>query len=571
VADSRYHELLGVDPDIEADKPDFFQLLGVDQETDEDDIAKKFKDLMRNLQKLKGGKHKGFVEFLKEELRKAKLTLTNDKKRREYLEELEEEKKDHEIEEFKEQVKNLFILGEISKTLFDKLVDKGKVAGLTASKSEAIIDALAEKEGVVVKKLADPKPEPVVETRNEERADPQDSHAASPLSLPPEPAANDSGSPRPPATRPEPSRRPNRLRPPPTQRGRANEYPSEHLIRPPMAPRQRHSAISSRPNIAPPQQVEASRFGGPPEPAPTEIPRPPQGQFPNQPRSGTRKFSNNFYGDSSQSYSPPQNPSPTTPAFPNPYGHQAEAPQGQDNQVSGRKFSNNFYGDSSQSYSPPQNEAAAPSSFPSMFEPSGQTPASTQSPQSNFYNQPHQGQANSGRVGHPYSHTPNANPVPTLSQRVSKEPDYPRKLKEVVDTFNRGSKSVKMGYKCHHELQWYFPPKNKRQNAITYQLNGVGYDKVFDIEMKMYREAQRCFEQSRKLSMEYNIREGLPQSFFDRLEKGIRSLKTYQESGREIKVRLLGSVQKTEQLRIWSDFLGEMRAPEYSEPIIIKD
>lgn len=583
MADPRYHELLGIDPEIET-PPDYFQLLGVDYaEIDEDIIAKNFKALMTKIQQIKGAKHKGFIELLKDDLRKAKLTLSKAERRNKYLAELEEKKNAHQIEDFKKEVKPLFMLGEISKTIFDKLIEKGQALNLTADHAERIIDQLAEAEGVAVKKVEEAKAEPEPAPEKAFPLDQSDPQMVQPLpsttSPPPNLPNNRPGkhpvSGRHPAHRPPPSRRSS----------------SERLIRPPIAPLQRPH--SGRRPIAPPQDADVPSYQRPPgtPSRPTARPdnRVPVGQFPNQQpiggiKTGKDRFSE-FYGSPADTGAPPppaQNYQNLYNAG-NPQNPPSEYnPMNRPNITTGRDRFANFYGQQSPATGyPAQNEPVAnpQSNFPAMYG-SGATGA----PPSNPVNPPPQQQYGnmygnneapnptpSGRMPAQYNAMPTAPAGPSLSDRINQDPSYRRKLKEVLDTFNRGSKSVKMGYKAHQELAWYFPPKNKKRDSITYQINGVGYDKIFDIEMKMYREAQRFFEKARKLSKEHNVREGLPPVFSDRLEKGIRNLRTYQESGREIKVRLMGSVAKAEQIRIWSDFLRELRSPEFAEPLEIRE
>lgn len=588
VADPRYHELLGIDPEIET-PPDYFQLLGVDYaETDEDVIAKNFKTKMTKIQHIKGAKHKGFIELLKDDLRKAKLTLTKAERRKKYLAELEEKKNADQIEDFKKEVKPLFMLGEISKTIFDKLIEKGQALNLSAEQAERIIDQLAEAEGVSVKKVEEPKPEPEAPPSPEpepEKAFPQDQ--SDPQMVQPLPSTA-SPPPNLPSHRPNPNTISGRHpvhRPPPSPRRTS----SERLIRPPiapMAPMQRPSASGRRP-IAPPQDADLPSYQRPGTPArPNARPdnRVPVGQFPNpQPiggiKTGKDRFSD-FYGTSSGTGPPPQqnypNPygNPNPPSKPNEYD-----PMNRPNITTGRDRFANFYGQQNPgSGYPAQNEPLAnpQSNFPAMYgsgtnAPSAPTNNPPKQQYGNMYGQESQAASASGRMPAQYNAMPSAPSGPTLADRINKDPSYRRKLKEVLDTFNRGAKSVKMGYKAHQELAWYFPPKNKKRDSITYQINGVGYDKIFDIEMKMFREGQRFMEASRKLAKEHNVREGLPPVFFDRLEKAVRSLRSYQESGREIKVRLMGSVAKAEQIRIWSDFLRELRSPEFAEPLEIRE
>jgi hypothetical protein len=589
VADPRYNELLGIDKEIET-PPDHFQLLGVDySESDAEVITKHFKQLMSKIQQVKSNKHKGFLELLKEDLRKAKLNLSNADRRKNYLAELEEKKKSQNVEEFREQVESLLILGEIPKKIFDKLIEKGVSLQFTAEEAEKIIDELTEKAGVTVKKTEAAAPEKQ-ESVKEKGSGPVQADPATIQSMGPTSSPYPSLPPK--SKLPANSGRHPSPRPPPARRERPY---TERVTRPPMAPLQRPAPIASRRPIARPQEMVGPP-GYRPSPPPAAL-RPPVGRFPNSQFGGLgtgKDRRSEFYNTSA-----PANPHTAPPQ----HGYNQQnynQPNPRAGSPNERMKLNSFYErpEPNQGY-PAQNEPPANPNmnFPAMYnqapsQPTGSaptSPASTGPQQSRFAdlynNQPNQSgpnQSPSGRFQNQYQPMNPGNPGtkqpakpamsgPRLADRVAKEPDYRRKLKEVIDTFNRGAKSVRMGYKAHHELQWYFPPKNNKKNAITYKINGVAYDKVFDIEIKMYREAQRFFEESRKLSKEYQIREGVPQLFFDKLEKVIRSLRTYQGSGRDIKVRLLGNLTKTDQLRIWSDFLREMRIPEFSEPVVITE
>ena len=90
---TRYNELLGVPNHIK--DPDLYQLLGVERDAfDPNGLEDLYRERMGTLQKIRSPKHKSFIEYLKGELRRARTTLTNAKKREEYDQELFEERRE---------------------------------------------------------------------------------------------------------------------------------------------------------------------------------------------------------------------------------------------------------------------------------------------------------------------------------------------------------------------------------------------------------------------------------------------------------------------------------------------
>ena len=81
MGDNRYHELLGLDSAIE--QPTYYELLNLAPAAATiEAVEKNYKEQMTKLQHIKNPKHKGFIEFLKDELRNAKSTLSNEVKRK---------------------------------------------------------------------------------------------------------------------------------------------------------------------------------------------------------------------------------------------------------------------------------------------------------------------------------------------------------------------------------------------------------------------------------------------------------------------------------------------------------
>ncbi|MCA8925389.1 MAG: hypothetical protein KDD82_26505, partial [Planctomycetes bacterium] len=79
---TRYNELLGIPNEIK--DPDLYQLLGLSRGGSLDGLDAAYRESMSTLQRIRSPKHKSFIEFLKGELRTAKATLGDPRKRAEY-------------------------------------------------------------------------------------------------------------------------------------------------------------------------------------------------------------------------------------------------------------------------------------------------------------------------------------------------------------------------------------------------------------------------------------------------------------------------------------------------------
>jgi hypothetical protein len=137
-ADERYRKLLGIEPSGET--PTHYELLVLDRTvTDAVQIEESYKSQMKKLQSVKTSKDKGFLEFLKEELRAARLTLTNAERRKAYDESLAADA----IVMFKQFVQPLMAMGTVPKSVFDTMVSKGVHDGLTPDQASNVIKELA--------------------------------------------------------------------------------------------------------------------------------------------------------------------------------------------------------------------------------------------------------------------------------------------------------------------------------------------------------------------------------------------------------------------------------------------
>lgn len=170
-ADERYRKLLGIEPAGET--PTHYELFVIDRSvTDHTVIEESYKLQMKKLQSIKTSKDKGFIEFLKEELRSARLTLTNPERRRVYDESLAADA----IAGFKAFAQPFMSMGILPRAVFDTLVSKGIGDGLTKEHATQLLEAEARARGVT---LQPDQPVPTaVTTRPPQLGDPEDDPSA---------------------------------------------------------------------------------------------------------------------------------------------------------------------------------------------------------------------------------------------------------------------------------------------------------------------------------------------------------------------------------------------------------
>ena len=145
MADERYHRLLGIEPAGEI--PTHYELLVIARDvTDPQVIEAAYKEQMKKLQQIRSSKDKGFIEYLKEELRTARLTLTNADKRRAYDESLVEDAS----KGFRDWVKPMMALGSVPRGVYDTLVAKGVSDGLTLEQAAQVIREVAAESGATL-------------------------------------------------------------------------------------------------------------------------------------------------------------------------------------------------------------------------------------------------------------------------------------------------------------------------------------------------------------------------------------------------------------------------------------
>ncbi|HBP18324.1 MAG TPA: hypothetical protein DEA08_11100 [Planctomycetes bacterium] len=164
VPDERYKKFLGIEPADEI--PNYYELFDISQdESDSEVIQKAYKTQIRKLQEIRTSKDKGFIEFLKEELRKAKRILSDAEKRREYDGSLLADA----LTGFKDFVGSLMVMGHINKTLYDTMIARGVSDGLSETQAKNAIEELAQQHGATIEsEEAAPPPAPTPPPEREE-------------------------------------------------------------------------------------------------------------------------------------------------------------------------------------------------------------------------------------------------------------------------------------------------------------------------------------------------------------------------------------------------------------------
>lgn len=641
-ADPRYNELLDVDPSIEA--PTYFDLLLLPfGESDKDKIKAGFKSQMKKLQKAKGSKHKGFVEYLKEELRKAQATLTNDKKREKYIAEVKEKR----FESLKNDVSNILaFMKTVPADAYKGFIATGKNHGMTEEEADEALKTIFEEAGATVQaEDSSPSSSPSVSAEPKTDNPPAEEPGIQPGIQPgSDPNLKHDSSGRNPVVRPAPGRRDPRLAPPARPRvsdrhriptpGRpvappTGQNPVPMMRRPgpgqPLAPPiTGHTPGMPPPGMSPPTGVAPPgvappSYGGlqPPSTQPMSpvgsssspygsgtLPPPnmggPAGTMPSGPAYGAQNYGSPYgqpagYGQPSPYGQPGPQGSPVGPPmgppmgqaprqFPNPYGQPTPPPPGPGMApgagpgVGPGMGGPNPYGNrppntnvSDRLPMPGRGPGGGPNTLPppNIGRPGAPAPGTTGRSTTKFSDYFDSG---GGPNGQPSARNTPKMPAPprktsALPPHLSNDPEYKRRLREVVDNYNMGARSVKIAYTAHKELGNFFPAN--RPNEIRYTINGIEYQQLFKVETKMYKEAKRAFENASRLLKQYRVREGLPGNFSAIMETGINLMGEYMKKCKNLKLKTMGTLPRHEEVRIWNDFLREPRQKSYSDTIDI--
>jgi hypothetical protein len=140
--ENRFHELLGLPEELS--DPDYYQLLGVERsQTDTAAIEAKFKEQMTRLQHNENPRHKEFIEFLKGELKRARGILTDASRRKEYDQEVAEERAD----ELRKILSHMLVDGKLSSVAEVSVLNEGRALGLEGAFIRRIVDEELQKAG----------------------------------------------------------------------------------------------------------------------------------------------------------------------------------------------------------------------------------------------------------------------------------------------------------------------------------------------------------------------------------------------------------------------------------------
>jgi hypothetical protein len=142
MAENRFHELLGLPEEVS--DPDYYQLLGIDHSlNDLAAIEARFKEQMTRVQHIENPRHKEFLEFLKGELKRARAILTDEGRRREYDQELADERGD----ELRKILSHMLVDGTLSSVAEVSVLSEGRNLGLEPAYIRQVVDEELKKAG----------------------------------------------------------------------------------------------------------------------------------------------------------------------------------------------------------------------------------------------------------------------------------------------------------------------------------------------------------------------------------------------------------------------------------------
>ena len=531
MADERYRKLLGIEP--KGDVPTHYELLAIDPSTtDLAVIEEAYKSQMKKLQSNKNSKATAFLEYLKQELRTARLTLTNPERRKAYDESLGAEA----VTDFKKFVEPLMALGVVPKNLFDMMIAKGAAAGLTQDRAREIVHELARAANATIQTggptAVASAPQPAAYQIPDD-ADPSATHADTGFgdsgehvigtgsdeeTL--EQGEDDPGS----YSDERPTEPEEEVVAEAVDEGEPAFYDDAEDKTPAPLPGPRHQeTVLKAPTSFPPRDR-------PPARDPTPVPAEPE------PNPIAAKIRRGGFWDMADTMQPPPK------AAPSPWARGGGKPGESGRSPGGAGASSPWSRQGSQSPSesgridPRIAEAAARASGspppPRDRRPgpgAGQTPDSVQSQRDRFRGQEQQ-----------------------------------RALVESKKKHNQGAKLARIASDLHESLAQYFPPTNGKQ-TITYQINGVSFEKVFDMEHKTFRDSLSNFEASLQKT------DGLGGDDVDelraRLGQNVNLVKTYLEELRQVKLKRLQPLTKSDELRMWQTFVSSKRSARLSQTI----
>lgn len=564
MAENRYYQLLGIPEDIKV--PNYYQLLGLNFKVREErDIQAAFMAQMKKLQHIKSSKHKGFIEFLKAELKEARKTLAEPNKRAEYDRDLISDR----ISEFKNIVEPVLMSGHLTYKTIENLCKHGVRLGFSPNDATEFISREAARLGV---QLLPP--------GGATEAGPE----AGPAKPDVGPAKPDVGSVKPdvgparPAAR-APESAPAPRRPSPSERNPA--LPAVQAAGGPAAEASQSDGVHSRPAAAAtgraqPQNRDPAGSGSGPHPAvrpaePAEARRPTERSGDPREESSSGEFAA-FHAERSRPAPRAEGVDFGRPrvAGPVPDGHAPPSPGPERTRPEIARRPAEAGPDAIPMRRPPVGPAPAPGALsPQPRRPAAPGPAEIRRPPPRPGDQaptarPEPVRARPAPAAAPAPVAPGADAEPAGGSRLSRahqerwiEQEQKRNQAKAIREYNRAIIASKNAMARHDELKSYFPPHHGGHRVIE-EIKGKHYTQVFEEEMRAFKEARDLFVLHCKLLDQIGSPKG--RRTRDIAEAHIQEIDVYLTQCQELKKALHSHPSPQEELRLWLRFVQAARS-----------
>ncbi len=131
-----------------------------------------------------------------------------------------------------------------------------------------------------------------------------------------------------------------------------------------------------------------------------------------------------------------------------------------------------------------------------------------------------------------------------------------RALVEAKKKHNQGAKLARIASDLHDSLARYFPPTNGKP-TMTRQINGVSFEKIFDLEHKTYRDSLANFEAA--LQKTHRISGDDVDELRARLGQIVPLVKSYLDEIGQVNLERRQPLQPSDELRLWQTFVSSKR------------
>lgn len=131
-----------------------------------------------------------------------------------------------------------------------------------------------------------------------------------------------------------------------------------------------------------------------------------------------------------------------------------------------------------------------------------------------------------------------------------------RALVQAKEKHNQGAKLARIASDLHDSLAHYFPPTNGTP-TMTHQINGVSFEKIFDMEHKTYRESLANFEAA--LQKIDGMAGGDVDTLRARLGQSVNLVKGYLDEIAQVNLERRQPLERSEELRMWQTFVRSKR------------